>query len=338
MNHAEIKNAILTYVEDSPDVEYAIMLDGSWGAGKTFFFNNSIKPSLEREVVYVSLYGVTSLDDIYLRIASSIYTFSKKKLGKQVSQAFGHILSIVSSFFGVGRSIERLKMQVLMDRVTLKLKTENSLLVFDDLERLGTGIAVEDVFGILNVFVEHNKIKTIVICDEEKVSKKFEGYKVSKEKVVGHSYKFKADIKNIIGSFIDSEFIENSSILNEKAEVVTSIFSSCDDLNLRTVKRALSIVDRVLSSLEKAELDYEPHLDEILIFICSIVTEISLGQNCLTQLSQWVEEGYDYTPFSDSKDAGESYITGFLGKYYGESGGCQITCQDSVSIHQRRCF
>src|SRR5690242_4976293 len=49
-------------LESSP--EYAILLRGKWGAGKSWFINSYREKNKTKEFLYVSLYGVTSYNEI----------------------------------------------------------------------------------------------------------------------------------------------------------------------------------------------------------------------------------------------------------------------------------
>lgn len=49
--------------------------------------------------------------------------------------------------------------------------TDDKVLCFDDLER--ANVDVIDILGYINNFVEHDHIKTIIICNEKELSTKF---------------------------------------------------------------------------------------------------------------------------------------------------------------------
>ncbi len=81
MSDSEIVNFIKKYVNKS-SYNYAILLDGSWGCGKTFFIKETLIPALKdneenktdhddcigRKVIYVSLYGITKKEEITKKI------------------------------------------------------------------------------------------------------------------------------------------------------------------------------------------------------------------------------------------------------------------------------
>jgi hypoxanthine phosphoribosyltransferase len=59
-----------------PYTDHAIMINGEWGSGKTYFWNNKVKSKIEStdingkryKTIYMSLYGISNLDDISKKI------------------------------------------------------------------------------------------------------------------------------------------------------------------------------------------------------------------------------------------------------------------------------
>ena len=73
-NH--IKEYLMNYIGlENP--QYAILLKGKWGSGKTHFINK-YKEELDKKqpkqkYIYVSLYGITSFDEIETKFLEAIY-------------------------------------------------------------------------------------------------------------------------------------------------------------------------------------------------------------------------------------------------------------------------
>ena len=70
-----IKNAIDVYIQEEKS-DYAVMLNGPWGCGKTYFVKNELIDYLQdefnRDVVYISLFGINNLDELYNSIALQV--------------------------------------------------------------------------------------------------------------------------------------------------------------------------------------------------------------------------------------------------------------------------
>src|SRR5574344_1325140 len=87
LNDGEIIEVVKEYI-DNAIYNYAVMIDGEWGSGKTFFVKNNLVEAIEkyenekvernylytpRKVLYISLYGISSTEEISNEIYISLY-------------------------------------------------------------------------------------------------------------------------------------------------------------------------------------------------------------------------------------------------------------------------
>lgn len=73
LKELEIIKLMQSYL--SEDIyNYAIMLDGEWGCGKSFFVKDVLIPKLQdtRIAIYVSLFGLKNVEEISTAIFSAI--------------------------------------------------------------------------------------------------------------------------------------------------------------------------------------------------------------------------------------------------------------------------
>jgi|GEM_PF-1318856 len=155
--------------------DYAILIDGEWGSGKTYFVREKLKLALEkceskkakkdteyekRKVIYVSLYGTTSTEDIAKRIYVEVYMEKNEKAKKGV-RITGAMLSIL---FDASKTKE-IENGIIENLLSLK----NSILIFDDLERCDCPI--NEILGYINTFVEHNHLKVILVANQREIGK-----------------------------------------------------------------------------------------------------------------------------------------------------------------------
>ena len=173
----DLVESILDYVR-ADYTDYAIMINGEWGSGKTHFWNHKIKNKIESmqlngkkfTTIYMSLYGISNLEDISKKIFIETTQLMDKNLRKYMNS--NGISSIpeyaktgidMANFFGVSQNGERLDYSEFFS-------TDDKVLCFDDLER--ANVDVIDILGYINNFVEHDHIKTIIICNEKELSTK----------------------------------------------------------------------------------------------------------------------------------------------------------------------
>ena len=88
--------SILNYVKKG-NTNYAVLLNGKWGSGKTHFWENTLKGAIESttinskklKTIYVSLYGITSIDEINKKIVLDTILKKSKKLQGTVESKWG---------------------------------------------------------------------------------------------------------------------------------------------------------------------------------------------------------------------------------------------------------
>ena len=173
----ELVESILDYVR-SDYTDYAIMINGEWGSGKTYFWNNKIKNKIEGlrlngrkyTTIYMSLYGISNLEDISKKIFIETTQLMDKNLRKYMDAndqttipEYAKTGIDMANFFGVTQSGDKVDYGQFFS-------TDDKVLCFDDLER--ANVDVIDILGYINNFVEHDHIKTIIICNEKELSTK----------------------------------------------------------------------------------------------------------------------------------------------------------------------
>lgn len=176
-----IVESVLNYVKQE-NTNYAILLKGRWGSGKTYFWENELRKNIESveidgkklKTIYVSLYGVNSLDEVskkifldsFSRANSLIQKVSESKWGGKITELGKVTVGLAKAFELPGIN------QVLETKVDFEnlLDFTNSVLCFDDLER--ANIDITDIMGYINNFVEHDGVKAIIISNEDEISKK----------------------------------------------------------------------------------------------------------------------------------------------------------------------
>ena len=173
----DLVESILDYIR-SDYTDYAIMINGEWGSGKTYFWNHKIRNKIENMTVngkklttiYMSLYGISNLEEISKKIFIETTQLMDKNLkrymdanGQTVIPEYAKTGLDMANFFGVTQNGDKIDYENFFS-------TDDKVLCFDDLER--ANVDVIDILGYINNFVEHDHIKTIIICNEKELSTK----------------------------------------------------------------------------------------------------------------------------------------------------------------------
>ena len=173
----ELVESILDYIR-SDYTDYEIMINGEWGSGKTYFWNNQIKKKINSmklngknyTTIYMSLYGIYNLEEISKKIFMETSQLMNKNLrkymesnGKTTIPEYAKTGIDMANFFGNSSSINKFDYGEFFS-------TDDKVLCFDDLER--ANVDVIDILGYINNFVEHDHMKTIIICNEKELATK----------------------------------------------------------------------------------------------------------------------------------------------------------------------
>ena len=173
----DLVESILDYIR-SDYTDYAIMINGEWGSGKTYFWNNKIRNRIENmhingkqyTTIYMSLYGISNLEEISKKIFIETTQLMDKNLKKFMNNhnqttipEYAKTGLDMANFFGVTQNGDRINYADFFS-------TDDKILCFDDLER--ANVDVIDILGYINNFVEHDHIKTIIICNEKELATK----------------------------------------------------------------------------------------------------------------------------------------------------------------------
>lgn len=279
LEEKEILKIITDYIDDSQQ-KHAVLIDGSWGVGKTYFIKKKLIDKWDKEdtpVLYISLYGMNDI----LEVEKEIYTLMfadvlKKTIGLKDSGAQRKVMSILSKLGSVTLQFLNIDKENIPEIKDLK-DIEKSVVVFDDLERCTIDIDV--ILGFINNLVEHKKVKAILIGNEkeigigEEAKEKF--YKKIKEKLVGYTLHYEPNFCSVYDSIIEA-YDENKEFFKENKDFIIRVFVENEHYNLRTLKFALHCCHKILKVLNSIEFDSEEYIDREKNLVLKYLLESSI--------------------------------------------------------------
>lgn len=245
-------------LQNSP--EYAYMINGKWGSGKTYFLNKQLESLCRSErdsesktikIHYVSANGIKTIDEILSRLFLERVK-SNTTAGKVVYGILNMGLKTVNHWTGVDLNA--------IDPKEFSTYDSEDVIIIDDLERVDKDCDLIGLLGQINSqFVEHQNIKTILVCDESEIEMRFSAgidencsaKESTHQKEFERRFrnekddKFKWLTKNFLEEFekrYDNEPIENTRRL------------------IGTFKNYKSAKEKVVSNT----LSFEPQIDRVL--------------------------------------------------------------------------
>lgn len=280
-------------------VNYAILITGSWGSGKTYYWKNDLvklikntdvpgtplaTPEVESvglkpkyRALYISLFGVKTIEDLNKKLFFEVCNnlkFLQSNTAKVIGEAAKSLLGLVDQF-GIGGKIAQKAADAKLDYSKL-LDFNDCVLCFDDLER--ASMEIDEILGYINNLVEHDKVKTIVIANEDEIVKLTKNielkvqcallslpekeqtlekinckmgelfqsnsrFAVIKEKTIGITVEFRPDVDVILPQII-TESTTDETLLQVLEQCTPSIKEVVEKsqlgLNFRVIKYAIS--------------------------------------------------------------------------------------------------
>ena len=287
-NNKHISEFLQYYYELKKPPEYAILLTGLWGSGKTWFIQNFIREvsNTPNEVLYVSLYGVRSVEDIeteFFRLLHPILSSKPMRLMGTLAKGIA-TKAIGFDFNGDGKLDASLTVGTqdvdFDERGNLAV---GKLLVFDDLERCS--IPIYDLMGYINQLVEHRKFKAILIANEQEIHLSASGdnlpnsgYRRIKEKLIGRTFEVIPELATASEYFInDLPSGLTRNLIKENESVVTQIYENSKLKNLRLLRHSLWELDRLAETLKPEIKENKPLLTELLSIFLVYSFEVRSG-------------------------------------------------------------
>ncbi|HRE05409.1 MAG TPA: hypothetical protein PKX00_07360, partial [Opitutaceae bacterium] len=231
----------------------AVAITGTWGCGKTHLVNAYLDTAAAEKLlkasslkyVYVSLFGLSTLQEVRRRISTAVIgSHAQKLLGvprllSNLAAPVWAVAGLEVNLSGLGESTAAL----IEDKVTHGL-----VVCFDDLERAPEGIMTADLFGLISELIEQRQCKCIVIFNREKLTDdaKSRGA-LHEEKIFDLVLDYRPTIEENLALGIENQALR---------AIVKPVFEAFANSNIRIMRR----VEWAVGQLDETRV---PHLDDV---------------------------------------------------------------------------
>lgn len=281
---------------------FALMINGKWGSGKTYYLKNVLEKNLEeisngtlKSLCYISCNGVKSVDELKNNL-----TLSKFSSYTSLSESK---LNIVKKFKdGIFTFLpDKLSGLVSIGLKDINLISKSDLIVIDDLERRHSNLTIEEILGFVSVFyTELNNTKVIIVADEEKLLDRLtaqeekDKYLTIKEKTIYRTVEFDEDLSALLKSLIESkEDSEFKKFIQEKSEFILSRCNIYNEKNLRTLGFFLDTMKKLYKECYK---ELEDDTDNVIINTVLMLTIMyKKGANFFDKDTEKIHDYYKNT-------------------------------------------
>lgn len=280
------------YIEFNHAPQYAVLLKGAWGIGKTFLVRKILDAhhaGSEKKYIYISLYGSSSYEDIDRSLQNAIYPVLDSKaavVGTKLAKA-------ALGFF-------KIKTDISIGDFTNKFK--DALYVFDDLERCA--LPIQKVMGYINEFVEHDSCKVVIIANEGAIKEK-EDYYERREKTIGKVLEVQPSMQEAFSFFLSKVEDERSrKFLQLWESQIVGLFESSGLNNLRILQQTLWDFERLCKLINPQYCKNEAGMKALVNLFFPLSFDVKSGK--LNEKDICSRYDYQWASFfekSDNKEA-----------------------------------
>ena len=265
MSNEHIKKFLDEYLAKSSN-DYAVLITGCWGSGKTYFVSQYmggkkvhkvrdwLMDSVNRTVVYISLFGVKSREDIEDRIFEVLHPHLRETKDSYFAKSGISLIKALASLTPLTKDLGVHAcdaMTLFNDGLCKKAKNSKKGLavVFDDVER--TDMDTPELLGYINEYVEHLGVSCILLADKERWDEAnampvnrptLHRLASTQEKVIGKIFNIQTTIDEVLAAWLkDDKFLDARllKILRENEPIIKEVIQRSGVNNFRSLKHTL---------------------------------------------------------------------------------------------------
>lgn len=260
-----IQDYLTFFLDREKEPNFAILITGPWGIGKTFLVKRYLDQycaRTEKKYLYVSLYGLSSVDEINTALVEAMYPLAGNKGVKFV----GKLLNS-----GLKKFIDppELKYSDFLD------KLGDKIVVFDDLERCA--LPASTVLGYINQFVEHDTCSVVILANEDEIGDEAE-YRRVKEKVVGKTFAISPSLEEALDYFVAR--IANAELklfLQEHLRELAAVYNASETHNLRILFQVIADFERLWEAILPERRRNSEAMTHVLRLVSALSFELRSG-------------------------------------------------------------
>lgn len=250
MSVALLKNEISRFL--AAEEAEILCISGKWGVGKSFAWNSCLRSARDAKhlarskYAYVSLFGLTSIEDLRFSIFENLIDVSQIGTQPNLEALRDNISATVSRLGRKSLSLAQ-RMPVAKDyigglRDVWFQLVQNAIVCLDDVERTSDDIKLNDILGLASSLKERRQCKVVLILNSDALGEQRSVFDALFEKVIDAHIAFQPTAQEAA-----SIALSPSDDLDKKLEVHCT---SLGITNIRIIQKAHRFAKKIVAPLQ----------------------------------------------------------------------------------------
>jgi hypothetical protein len=227
------KDQLINLLNDKENKVLA--LSGKWGTGKSHMWyevkNASDDPNV-KEAFYVSLFGLSAMDQIKSKIVQSALSKSDDPANnwtRQIQTGINALKSINKAFSALDE----------LSFLAVPHILKNKVIVLDDIERKNEKLDINEILGFIDEFTQQHKTRFVLILNNDQLNQN-KIWETLREKVIDHELRLST-------SPVEAFDIAIELTPSQYAEKIKPLVESCGVTNIRIIRKIIKAVNMILN-------------------------------------------------------------------------------------------
>ncbi|MFH7242075.1 MAG: hypothetical protein ACHWZW_04410 [Spirulina sp.] len=258
-----------------------LVIRGSWGIGKTYFWENYVQNRIDKKELkqtaysYISLFGLHDLSELKSKIFRTGKLLKSREQFKEELKSFSlnenrisealfgarsgsqDFLRFLAPLYQFAKYVPQVKgFSSIIDLAEYQL-ISNYLICLDDIERKEESLKIRQIMGFVDELSKRKQCKVILILNEKTLSEQdLSEFNKYREKVIDLEVEYKPTIKENILKVFNSE--------DEYFESLLNVFQALDISNIRIFKKMKWSISKIWNFAKTCETSLQ---EEILVHL-----------------------------------------------------------------------
>lgn len=216
-----------------------IALSGKWGTGKSFMWDQVKKTSGNEKVkgaLYASLFGVSSVDQIKLKLIQSSAKSAEAYPGlfRSINQTYQTAVKALEGFHKGFAALNDIGLLV------APAMLRQRVLVLDDIERKHEKLGIDEILGFIDEFTKRHDSRVMLILNDDQLDKR-DIWNTLREKVIDQELR-------LTTSASEAFEIGIGIISSPWAPQIQHNIEHCGITNIRIVCKVIKTVNRIIGN------------------------------------------------------------------------------------------